>query len=263
LRLGQNGGDVGDSKMPTQPEIRILKTATDLFEAAAADFAAQASAAVRTNGRFTVALSGGSTPKTLYSLLATKPGIPWDKIYFFWGDERHVPPDQPESNYRMANEALLSSVPIPAGNIFRVHAEEKDAAASALQYEQTLKDFFHLSPGEVPRFDLIYLGVGPDGHTASLFPGTSALNETQRLVVANWVPKFNTYRITFTFPVLNAGACVMFLMCGADKAATLHEVLENTAANLPSQKVNPVPGKLIWMMDEAAASTLSGSIRSS
>ena len=187
--------------MPAQPEIRILKTAAELFEAAAAEFAAQASQAVRASGRFTVALSGGSTPKALYSLLATKSNIPWDKIYFFWGDERHVPPDHPESNYRMANEALLSKVPVRPENIFRIHAEEKDAAAAALQYEQALKDFFHLSPGQFPRFDLVLLGTGPDGHTASLFPGTAALNETQRLVVANWVPKFNTHRITFTFPV--------------------------------------------------------------
>ncbi|MGA9799577.1 MAG: 6-phosphogluconolactonase [Terriglobales bacterium] len=243
--------------MPAQPEIRILKTATDLFEAAAAEFVAQASAAVRARGRFTVALSGGSTPRTLYSLLATKPGIPWDKIYFFWGDERHVPPDQPESNYRMANEALLSKVPVHPENIFRIHAEEKDAAAAALQYEQTLKDFFHLSPGQFPRFDLIYLGVGPDGHTASLFPDTAALNEKTRLVVANWVPKFNTFRITFTFPVLNAAACVMFLTSGADKAPILHEVLENSRAGLPSQLVRPVNGKLIWLVDEPAARTLS------
>ncbi len=165
--------------MPTQPEIRILKTATDLFEAAAAEFAAQASAAVSANGKFTVALSGGSTPRTLYSLLATKPNLPWDKICIFWGDERHVAPDQPESNYRMANEALLSKVPVRPENVFRIHAEEKDAAAAALQYEQTLKDFFHLSAGEFPRFDLIFLGVGPDGHTASLFPGTSALSGNQ------------------------------------------------------------------------------------
>jgi 6-phosphogluconolactonase len=243
--------------MPTQPEIRILKTAPELFEAAAAEFAAQASAAVRARGRFTVALSGGSTPRTLYSLLATKPNIPWDKIFVFWGDERHVPPDHPESNYRMANDAFLSKVPVPAGNVFRIHAEEKDAAAAALQYEQTLQNFFHLSAGESPRFDLIFLGVGPDGHTASLFPGTSALNETNRLVVANWVPKFNTHRITFTFPVLNAAACVIFLMSGADKAATLHEVLENNSADLPSQNVRPVNGKLIWLVDEPAARTLS------
>lgn len=243
--------------MPTQPELRILKNATDLFEAAAAEFATQASAAVRATGKFTVALSGGSTPKALYSLLATKPGIPWDRIYFFWGDERHVPPNHPESNYRMANQALLSKVPARAENIFRIHSEEKDASAAALQYEQTLKDFFHLSPGAFPRFDLIFLGVGPDGHTASLFPGTSALNENRRLVVANWVPKFNTDRITFTFPLLNAAACVIFLLSGADKAATLQEVLENKSANLPSQKVCPVNGKLIWMVDEPAARTLS------
>ena len=243
--------------MPTPPEIRILKTATDLFEAAAAEFSAQVSAAVRANGKFTVALSGGSTPKTLYSLLATKPGIPWDKVCFFWGDERHVAPDQPESNYRMANEALLSKVPVRAENIFRIHSEEKDAAAAALQYEQTLKDFFHLSPGKFPRFDLIFLGMGPDGHTASLFPGTSALTENQRLVVANWVPKFNTDRITFTFPVLNAAASVIFVTSGADKAPMLHEVLENSAADLPSQKVQPVNGKLIWLVDEPAASALS------
>ena len=243
--------------MPAQPEIRILKTAADLFETAAAIFAAQAAEAVRANGRFTVALSGGSTPKTLYALLATKPGIPWDKVYFFWGDERHVPPDDPESNYRMVNEALLSKIQVPAGNIFRIHAEENDAAAAAQQYEQTIKDFFHLSPGQFPRFDLIYLGTGPDGHTASLFPGTAALNETQRLVVANWVPKFNTHRLTFTYPVLNAASCVTFLASGPDKAPILHEILENSAAGLPSQKVRPSNGKLIWLMDEAAASKLS------
>jgi 6-phosphogluconolactonase len=243
--------------MPTPPDIRILKSATDLFEEAAAEFAALASSAAQANGRFSVALSGGSTPKTLYSLLATKSAIPWDKIYFFWGDERHVPPDQPDSNYRMANEALLSKIKEPAQNVFRVRAEEKDAAAAALKYEQTLKDFFHLSEGEFPRFDLIVLGIGPDGHTASLFPGTAALKETQRLVVANWVPKFTTYRITFTYPVLNAAAMVMFLASGADKAAILHEILENNSADLPSQKVQPVNGKLIWPVDEAAGSNLS------
>ena len=243
--------------MPAQPEIRILKTAAELFEAAAAEFAAQANQAVRDNGRFAVALSGGSTPKALYSLLATKSNVPWDKICFFWGDERHVPPDHPESNYRMANEALLSKVPVRPENVFRIHAEEKDAAAAALQYEQALRDFFHLSPGQFPRFDLVLLGTGPDGHTASLFPGTAALNETQRLVVANWAPKFNTHRITFTFPVLNAAACVIFLASGPDKAAILHQVLENSAADLPAQKVQPTDGQLIWLLDQAAAGALS------
>lgn len=243
--------------MPAQPEIRILKTAAELFEAAAAEFAAQANQAVRDNGRFAVALSGGSTPKALYSLLATKSNVPWDKICFFWGDERHVPPDHLESNYRMANEALLSKVPVRPENVFRIHAEEKEAAAAALQYEQALRGFFHLSPGQFPRFDLVLLGTGPDGHTASLFPGTAALNETQRLVVANWVPKFNTHRITFSFPVLNAAACVMFLASGPDKAAILHQVLENSAADLPAQKVQPTDGQLIWLLDQAAAGALS------
>ena len=149
--------------MPAQPEIRILKTAAELFEAAAAEFAASASQAVRASGRFTVALSGGSTPKALYSLLATQSNIPWDKIYFFWGDERHVPPDHPESNYRMTSEALLSKIPARPENIFRIHAEEKDAAAAALQYEQSLKTFFHLPPGEFPGSIWSFWALGPTG----------------------------------------------------------------------------------------------------
>jgi 6-phosphogluconolactonase len=161
------------------------------------------------------------------TLCGHKTGHPMGQDLHFLGDERHVASDHPESNYRMANEALLSKLPVRPENIFRIHAEEKDAFTAAQQDEQTLKDFFHLSPDEFPRFDLIFLGVGPDGHTASLFPGTSALNEKHRLVVSNWVAKFNPDRITFTFPVLNAAACVIFLLSGADKAATLQEVLEN------------------------------------
>jgi 6-phosphogluconolactonase len=241
----------------SEPEIRALKSSEDLFEAAAVEFAAQASEAVRARGRFTVALSGGSTPKSLYTLLTAEPSIPWDKICFFWGDERHVPPDHPDSNYRMAYEAMLSKVPVRAEDIFRIHGEDRDAEAAARQYEQTLKDFFFLSPGELPRFDLILLGLGADGHTASLFPGTAALNESRRLVVANWVEKFQTYRITFTFPVLNAAACVMFLAVGPDKAPMLHQVLENSSANLPSQQVRPNNGRLLWLVDGAAASALS------
>jgi 6-phosphogluconolactonase len=245
--------------MPSTPEIRILKSPQDLFEATAAEFIAQANAAVRARGKFTVALSGGSTPKSLFTLLATKLNVPWDKIYFFWGDERHVPPDDPESNYRMANEAMLSKVPVPSENIFRIHAEEKDAAEAALQYEQTLQQFFHLAPGEFPRFDLIFLGLGPDGHAASLFPDSKALEERRRLVVSNWVEKFKTDRITFTFPVLDEAACVIFLASGPDKAAIVHQVLENSGANLPSQKIRPANGRLLWMLDSGAASALSAS----
>lgn len=239
--------------------IDIFKTPSDLFEAGANRFASLASQAIQQRGRFTVALSGGSTPRSLYSLLASDRyhDVAWEKIAFFFGDERHVPPNDPESNYRMANESLLSKVPVRAENIFRVPAEQKDAQAVASEYELTTKKYFGLKAGEFPRFDLVLLGLGPDGHTASLFPNTEALREQKRLVVANWVEKFKTNRITFTYPVLNAAASVIFLVAGKDKAAILREVLENPTANLPSQKVLPSNGSLIWMLDEAAAGSLS------
>jgi 6-phosphogluconolactonase len=180
-------------------------------------------------------------------------------MFFFWGDERHVPPDNPDSNYRMAKETLLSKAAIPPANIFRIPAENPDASAAADAYEQTLRKFFAVAPGEFPRFDLILLGIGPDGHTASLFPETAALEETSRLVVANWVEKLQTNRITFTLPVLNAARCVAFLVSGTDKAAVLHEVLEGNAPaeKYPSKLVRPSEGKLIWFVDRAAASQLS------
>jgi 6-phosphogluconolactonase len=250
--------------MSPETEIRILATPTDLFQAAAAEFARLASDAVRKSGRFTVALSGGSTPKSLYQSLASGafPTLPWDKTYFFFGDERHVPPDHPDSNYRMANETMLSKVPVPTANVFRISAEMKDADAAASSYEQTLRDFFRLGPTNFPRFDLVMLGLGPDGHTASLFPGSPALSENRKLVVANWVEKFKTHRLTFTFPVLNNAACVMFLAGGADKASILREVLENPQADLPSQGVRPTNGRLVWMVDRAAAAELSPAIKS-
>jgi len=242
--------------MLNEADIRILNTPQELFQAAAAEFIALASTAIRDHEKFSVALSGGSTPKSLYSVLA-KATLSWEKIFFFWSDERHVPPDHPESNYRMAKEALLSIVPVPPENIFRVRAEEKDANVVARDYEEALRSFFRLRPGEFPRFDLILLGLGPDGHTASLFPNTPALNETKRLVVANWVEKFKTNRITFTYPVLNYAACVIFLVSGGDKSEIVREVLENPGADLPSQKVHPANGRLLWLLDKDAASKLS------
>jgi 6-phosphogluconolactonase len=244
---------------PSPPEIRIVNTQADLFQTAAQEFVSQSNQAIAVRGKFTVALSGGSTPKGLFSLLASGsiPSIPWDKIFFFWSDERHVPPSDPESNYRMANEAMLSMVPVPAENIFRVHAEERDAAVAAGEYEQTIAKFFALKPDEFPRFDLIYLGIGPDGHTASLFPGSPGLEEKSRLVIANWVEKFKTNRITFTYPVLNGAACVTFLASGPDKAPILHGVLENPQSNLPCQRVRPTNGRLIWLLDRPAAAALS------
>ena len=247
--------------MSAQVDVRRLTTPQDLFQAAAEEVVRAATDAIAQRGRFTIALSGGSTPKNLYTLIAANASVnlPWDQMFFFWGDERHVPPDDPDSNYRMAKEALLSKVPIPPANIFPVPTENPDAAQVAEIYEQTLREFFAVVPGEFPRFDLILLGMGPDGHTASLFPETAALQEKSRLVVANWVEKLGASRITFTLPLLNSARCVAFLVSGTDKAAVLHEVLEGDAPaeKYPSRLVQPREGKLIWFVDRAAASALS------
>jgi len=253
--------------MPSTRSIEVLANAAGLFHAAGEEFVSAARSAIGAQGRFTVALSGGSTPKALYSLLAANyADFAWNRVFLFFGDERHVPPADPESNYRMVQESLLSKITIPAENVFRVRAENPDAAAAASDYEAQLRRFFKLRPelrsgdrpGEFPRFDLILLGMGPDGHTASLFPDSPALDEQSRLVVANWVAKFNTHRITFTFPVLNHGAEVMFMASGADKAEMLHQVLEgNNTPPLPSQRVQPSDGKLLWLLDEPAAARLT------
>lgn len=241
----------------------MLTTPQELFAAAAEEVLRDAREAVETRGRFTLALSGGSTPKNLYNLLATnaRNAMPWDRTYFFWGDERHVPPTDPDSNYRMADEVMLSKVPVPPGNVFRMAAENPDAVAAADAYEKTLRKFFQLEAGGVPQFDLILLGMGPDGHTASLFPGTAGLQENSRLVIANWVEKLKTHRLSFTLPVLNAARCVAFLVSGIDKAPALHAVLEEDVPGeqYPAKLVNPGSGALIWFVDRAAASSLSAS----
>jgi 6-phosphogluconolactonase len=255
-KVGQGGTVVS-----TSVDLRRLTTPQDLFQAAAEEVLRAASEAVAQRGRFTIALSGGSTPRNLYTLIAANASanLPWAQMFFFWGDERHVAPDDPESNYHMANEALLSKIPTPPANVFRIPSENPDAAAAAEAYELTLRKFFALAPGEFPRFDLILLGMGPDGHAASLFPETAALQEKSRLVVANWVEKLKTSRITFTLPVLNAARCVAFLVSGTDKAPALREVLEGNAPaeKYPSKLVRPNEGKLIWFVDRAAASELS------
>jgi len=242
-------------------EIRILTTPQELFAAAAEEVLHATNEAVKQRGRFTIALSGGSTPKSLFNLLATnaRNSLPWDRMFFFWGDERHVPPNDPESNYRMADAAMLSKVPVPAGNVFRMLAENPDAAAAAEAYEQTLRKFFQLNPGEFPHFDLILLGMGPDGHTASLFPGTAGLQEKSRLVIANWVEKLKTHRLSLTLPVLNAARGVAFLVSGTEKASALRAVLEDNVPGeqYPSKLVQPKDGKLIWFLDRAAASELA------
>jgi 6-phosphogluconolactonase len=246
--------------MPLNRTVEVAATAADLFHAAAEEFSRVGRQAIGAQGRFAVALSGGSTPRSLYSLLASSyADFPWARTYFFFGDERHVPPTDPESNYRMVNESLLSKVAIPAQNVFRVKAENPDAAAAAADYEGQLRKFFELKPNQFPRFDLILLGLGPDGHTASLFPDSEGLKETTKLVVANRVEKFKTDRISFTFPVLNNAGEVIFLASGSDKAEMVHEVLEGRPMPpLPAQQVQPTNGRLLWMLDESAAAKLKG-----
>ncbi len=241
--------------MPIGPVVRVLTDPPAVFAAAAIEFLQRARAAIQGSGRFTVALSGGSTPRSLYALLATQSDAPWDKIKFFFSDERHVAPDHPDSNFRMASESLFSQAPIPKGNIFRVPAEIPDADTAAQSYEQTLRQFFQLKDGELPRFDLILLGMGPDGHTASLFPGTAALHEDERLVAANWVEKSKTWRITLTYPVLNHAAAVLFMATGEEKQESLLQVLQGKPdpENYPAQGVQPTNGSLIWLVDQAAA----------
>jgi 6-phosphogluconolactonase len=240
------------------PEIAIVPDAEALYRTAATYFVTAATEAVATKGRFDVVLSGGSTPKGLFSLLAGNREVPWERVRFFWGDERHVPPDHPDSNYRMANEALLSKVGAKPEQVWRIAGENPDAAQAASDYERQLRECFAIALGEFPRFDLVLLGMGPEGHTASLFPGTKALDEKERLVVSNWVGKLHTDRITLTAPVLNHAAMVMFMISGADKAPALKAVLEGPyePAQLPAQVVRPWDGRLVWLIERAAGGML-------
>jgi 6-phosphogluconolactonase len=244
--------------MSAAPQVRVFPTTAELFHAAAEVFCKVGEQAIRERGRYTAALSGGNTPRGLHHELVTKYSahLPWDKVFFFWGDERHVPPDFPESNYRMAKETLLSKLPIPGDHIFRMPGELPDAEQGAAIYEQTLREFFRAAPGEFPRLDFILLGIGPEGHTASLFPDTKALDEKQRWVVGNWVAVHSTWRITCTYPVLNQGANVMFLVEGSGKAEVVKTSLKDPAAHLPCQGVKPVNGELMWYLDQAAGAKL-------
>ncbi len=246
-----------------RPDLRILADGDEVCRVAAEEFVRLAEEAVRARGRFTVAISGGSTPRALYRLLADERAglrarVSWGHVHVFWGDERHVPPEHPDSNYRMAHEALLSWVPVPPGHVHRIPAENPDAAKAAGEYAQVLRACFDLAAGRFPRFDLILLGMGPDGHTASLFPGTDAVHEKTRLVVAPWVDTLNGHRITLTPPVLNHAARVVFLVCGEEKAAALRAVLQGDSQpdRFPAQAVRPVNGRLTWMVDRAAARLL-------
>jgi 6-phosphogluconolactonase len=249
-------------------QVDVFHELKALTFAAARRFALLANNAVEDHGVFAVALSGGSTPKALYELMATdqaiRARIPWPKVHFFFGDERHVPPDHAESNFRMESEAMFRRLGTEELHVHRILGELSSASKAAEEYEADLREFFQprglLGEG-LPRFDLIRLGMGPDGHTASLFPNSSALLETTRWVVANWVEKFKTNRITMTFPVLNSGAEVIFFVAGPEKAAVLAEVLDRAPGDTryPVQGVRPRNGIKRWMLDAPAAARIRGS----
>lgn len=249
--------------LSTHREIQIVADREEVSRIAADEFVRQAEQTVQAKGLFTVALSGGSTPKKLYSLLASEADsfrarVPWDKSHFFWGDERHVPPDHPDSNYRMVFETMLSRVPVSPEQVHRIKAENPNASEAAEEYEQELRASFQLEEEQWPRFDLVLLGMGPDGHTASLFPGTDVLREAKRLVAAPWVEKFNTYRITLTPPLLNNAARIVFLVSGAEKAETLRTVLQGDyqPEHFPVQLICPTSGRPLWLVDQSAAQLL-------
>lgn len=218
-----------------------------------------AQAAITKTGRFTIALSGGSTPKKLYGLLAQEPyrsQIEWANVDVFWSDERNVAPDDPESNYHMAHEVLLSKVPIPTNQIHRMVGEQEDRDAASLAYTREMQNTFGTEG--VPAFDLIQLGMGPEGHTASLFPHQPSLHEQQRIIMPVSVPKPPPPRLTFTPRLLNEAAHILFLVTGAEKADAVQAVLEGDYQpdEYPAQIVHPNKGEVTWMLDTAAAAKL-------
>jgi 6-phosphogluconolactonase len=243
-------------------KLDIFNDEPSLFHAAANTFVALAEASIAERGRFTVALSGGSTPKALYQLLASEAyrgRVAWEKVDWFFGDERSVGLDDPESNYRMAREAILAPVNAPPQRVHRIRGEHDRPAEAAAEYAAQLAKVFGTSEiGPPPPIDLVLLGMGNDGHTASLFPFTQALHERRKWVVANDVPQLHTRRYTLTYPIINAAGCVLFLITGVGKAKVLQEVLEGPPEpeRLPSQAVAPAAGRLLWYVDRAAASRL-------
>jgi len=240
------------------PLLEVLPDPTGLAERAVGTFRDAAAAAIGQRGRFTVALSGGNTPRALYALLASPPfwhEIDWARTHVFWSDERCVPPDHPDSNYRMATDALLSHVPVPADQIHRMHGELPTPQQAARDYADELRTVFgRVAP---PSFDLLLLGLGEDGHTASLFPGGAVPEDDVTLTAAVYVPTVNMWRLTLTLTVLNAAARVLFLVEGASKAGALKALIAGPRSlNLPAQRVQPANGSLVVLADQAAASAL-------
>jgi 6-phosphogluconolactonase len=252
--------------MPTErfhlagAEILVGTDVEETVRIAAGQFAALARKVSDEGGVFNVALSGGSTPRRLFQLLAAEPFaglVPWSVTQFFWADERNVPPSHPESNYSMARELLLSHVPVPPANIHRIPAGDGTAIEAADLYERILREKLPLADG-LPRLDYALMGLGTNGHTASLFPNRPTLHELQRLVVADHVDEVNSWRVTLTAPVLNNAAQITFLVIGEDKASVVEQVIEGprNLEAMPAQLIAPANGTLTWILDSAAAGRL-------
>lgn len=242
------------------PALVRVEDRSALARNAAQRFVYAARMAIEAHDRFSVALSGGSTPRELYALLATPEfasQVDWERVHLFWGDERAVPPDDPQSNFRMVEQTLLTHVPVPPEQVHRITGEKAPAQA-ARAYAEELRAFFEPETGQMPRFDLILLGLGENGHTASLFPHTAVLSNATDWVAAEYVSAVGMNRITLTAPVINASENILFLVAGAEKANVVRDVLrgEFRPQDLPSQLIEPTDGSLVWLLDRAAAAQL-------
>ena len=241
-------------------DVKVFSNLEEMSWAAACAFEDLSRLKASEGKTFSAALSGGLTPRLLYQILASPAfagHVHWKNIQLFQVDERCVPPDHPDSNYRMIREALLDHADIPAENFHRMHAEQADLEQAARDYAHELARVLQPLDGDRPRLDLVFLGMGPDGHTASLFPGTPALEEQRLWVRPNHLERLGMHRLTMTLPLLNNAAHVIFLVAGADKAEGVRKVLEGPPGDLPAQRIQPLEGTLRWFLDEAAARRLS------
>ncbi|MBI4431473.1 MAG: 6-phosphogluconolactonase, partial [Candidatus Omnitrophica bacterium] len=245
------------SKETSKLRLRLAKNYEELCQDVVRNILALSEKIIALRGRFAIALSGGSTPKGIYALMASpdyRNRFQWEKIHFFWGDERWVSPEDVKSNYRMVAEALLTRVDIPPGNIHPIRTDHENPEISAAFYEKELVSSFNLKNGEWPHFDLILLGLGNDGHVASLFPGSPELLLTNRLAVPVVGEKIEPSRVTVTLPLINQAEFIFLLISGREKAEILKAVLEGAGNNsLPVQKVNPQDGEVLWFTDQSAA----------
>jgi 6-phosphogluconolactonase len=236
--------------------LEIFQSSTALLYGAAEKILTCLREELLVHGTASLVLSGGTTPRGVYELIGSekyRDRVDWKRIHLFWGDERCVPPTMPESNYRMAHRAFIKNIPIPSHHVHRIHGELRPQEA-ARAYEMDIRNFFSLKKGELPRWTLVLLGLGEDGHTGSLFPDTGVLDEKERLVSEVYVDSLASYRVTMTLPAINNAATVLFLVSGRTKAVILREVLEDGGADYPARRISPVSGRLFWFADYEAAS---------